>query len=95
MLRRFPKTLNPKKQVCLATVGVRHSCRDACGVIVEDRSTARNRMAASGVMDEQDRGAPLEDRMAPVWKLVYSGDTRPSQVLEAAGQAQTPKPLNP
>jgi ribonuclease BN (tRNA processing enzyme) len=46
--------------VCISTVAVRHSCRDACGVIVENLS-------------------------APPWKIVYSGDTRPCQALEAAG----------
>jgi ribonuclease BN (tRNA processing enzyme) len=51
-------------KIRLSTVAVRHSCRDACGVIVENLSS-------------------------PPWKIVYSGDTRPCQALEAAGSDAT------
>ena len=54
--------------VCVSTVAVRHSCRDACGVIIEDLSS------------EVDKTP---------WKVVYSGDTRPCQELEAAGSGAT------
>ena len=54
--------------VCVSTVAVRHSCRDACGVIIEDLSS------------EADKTP---------WKVVYSGDTRPCQELEAAGSGAT------